>query len=326
VLQDAIERTGALRGILEAFGLKVSSLSGASQSAPRLVAAAPVVSTTLLSGRSVAKLNVGPRSTSQLSSPSRLQNIPVFCQGRQNGLLSLHFPPFCNGLLHGQECDALSREVGLRLARMEIRHWARCQVGLDIPLAGASPSMAQLEAEIAKVGAVHYPVVLEAEFGSQCEEFAAAIHACSPRRHQPFVAVPCSGSRADDFELRLHDAWTRAAEGSICISGIDQLDQAAQRQFLHYLSRNRKSRSAARILVSTSVPLSQLTREGKFCRSASRRFASAAKTFRRCWSTFFARMTFRRGNSLRRRGRHAWPMTGLKTKPNWKASPSASPS
>jgi AraC-like DNA-binding protein len=267
VLQDAIERTGALRGILEAFGLKVSSLSDASHSAPRLIAAAPIVSTAMIAGRAQgSKLHVGTRSAVQLSAPSRLQNIPVFCHGRQSGLLSLYFPPFCNGLLHGQESDALSREVGSRLARLEIRHWARCQAGLDIPLAGASPSMAQLESEIAKVGAVHYPVVLEAEFGSQCEEFAAAIHVCSPRRHQPFVVVHCSGSRADDFELRLHDAWTRAADGSICISGIDQLDHAAQRQFLHYLSRNRKGRGAARILVSTSVSLSQLTRDGKFCR------------------------------------------------------------
>jgi AraC-like DNA-binding protein len=267
VLHEVIERTGAFHGTIEALGLTVSSRSDQLARAPKLIASPQSsLRTSVIPGKTLGmKLNADPRSSVQVST-HRQQIVPIFYQGQQTGSLCLHLPPSSERILHQNERDTLGRELGFRLARIEIRHWARYKLDLDIPFVGASSSLALLEAEISKVGAVHFPVVLEGEFGTHDLEFAAAIHCSSMRRHHPFVVVHCSYSNLHEFDLRLNDAWTRATEGSLFVSGIDLLDHAAQRQFLHCLRVSRQSHNAARIMVSTSSPLSLLEGEGKFCR------------------------------------------------------------
>jgi DNA-binding NtrC family response regulator/AraC-like DNA-binding protein len=266
VLQEIIDRTGALQGTIDASGLTITCKSDQTTSAPGLIASSKTTPTPLMQRRSLGlSLKVDPRSSVQASS-ARRQFVPIVYQGQQTGTLNLYFPALCDRLLRPAECDRLGRELGRQLARAQIRHRAQSELDLDIPLVGTCPSLAVLEDEIAKIGAVHYPVVIEAEFGIHDTEFAAAIHLSGARRHQPFIVVHFSCANSHQFDLRLNDAWTRASQGSLFLSGIDLLDQTAQLQLLNCLRQDRRSRGAIRIMASTSTPLSALENEGRFCR------------------------------------------------------------
>lgn len=61
--------------------------------------------------------------------------------------------------------------------------------GPSSPLVGETEAMALLKAAIARVGPDKSPVLVRGETGTGKELVAAAIHAASPRRERPFIAV-----------------------------------------------------------------------------------------------------------------------------------------
>ena len=81
------------------------------------------------------------------------------------------------------ERDQMSR----RLAHLE----SDAPAGTEA-LVGGSPPMARLRRLIQTIGASDAPVLVAGETGSGKELAARAIHASSPRRDQPFVAINCA--------------------------------------------------------------------------------------------------------------------------------------
>lgn len=259
LLQETLERTEAIHGTIEALGHSVSCRTETPFRSPRLPSG-PI--RTLPGSHSTISIpSCAPGPSSREPEP-----ISILYQGRKSGSLALHFAPSSETLRRQQERDALGRELGLRLARIEICFYAHRNLGLDIPLLGSCPALAALEAEIAKVAAVRYPVVLEAEFGANELEMAAAIHCSGLHRDGPFVAAHCSYADLHEFDLRLNDAWSRASGGSLLIQGVDLLNDSAQLQLLCQLRFHQQTHNTARILVSTTSPLSRLEADGKFCR------------------------------------------------------------
>jgi len=184
-LHEVLERTEALHGTIEAFGLTLSGRPEPTSESSRFITAPPAGRSARVQG--MMSWRVGTDSRDSVEIARRQEAIPILYRGQPSGSLSLHLSSSNERLRRQQEREALGRELGLRLARIEIHHWARNKLDLDISLIGESASFTRLEAEIAKVGAVLYPVVIEAEFGSRELEIAAAIHCSSPRRDGPFV-------------------------------------------------------------------------------------------------------------------------------------------
>ncbi len=60
-------------------------------------------------------------------------------------------------------------------------------------LVGRSPAMERVYDEIRQAAGVDWPVLIEGETGTGKELVARAIHASSPRRRAPFLAVNCAG-------------------------------------------------------------------------------------------------------------------------------------
>ncbi|MCU1226410.1 MAG: sigma-54 interaction domain protein [Edaphobacter sp.] len=264
VLQEILERSKALCGTIEAFGISISIPSEPAVCPPELVSASGTLRASPVFSRDGT---LGADLYAPVGPPFFSHNpISLIYRGRQNGSLHLHFAASEERLRRRQEREELGRELGFRLARIEIRQWARHKLEMDIPFVGTSAPVALLEQQIAKVGAVHYPVVLEAEFGSHEVDFAAAIHCSGPRRDEPFIVFHCSYPNRQELDLRLNDALMCASTGSLFVSGVDLLDDAGQRQFLCCLRFGRQARSMARIIASTSSPLSLLESDGKFCR------------------------------------------------------------
>lgn len=122
------------------------------------------------------------------------------------------------------------------------------------------------------------PVLIRGESGVGKDYLAAAIHACSARRSEPFVHVDCATIPADLFESELFgyergtftDAVTRrlgrlelARSGSVYFDNIDTLPVALQAKLLRVLQEKRFTRLGghqtieftARVIASASGDL-----------------------------------------------------------------------
>jgi DNA-binding NtrC family response regulator len=125
------------------------------------------------------------------------------------------------------------------------RRWQR--------LAGESDAFRLLEAAIERVAAFECAVLVTGETGCGKEEVARAIHAASPRRDGPFVAINCGGlvSSLAESQLFGHEkgAFTgatgptrgafRAADGGIVfLDEIGELPLDLQPKLLRVLQRN----------------------------------------------------------------------------------------
>jgi two-component system nitrogen regulation response regulator NtrX len=124
-------------------------------------------------------------------------------------------------------------------------------------LVGDSPALHQLLREIELAGPSQARVLLTGENGTGKELVARALHAASPRRTQPFVAVNCSAIPEELFESELfgHEkgAFTGATQarrgrfeeahtGTLLLDEVADLSARAQTKLLRVLQESELTR------------------------------------------------------------------------------------
>jgi DNA-binding NtrC family response regulator len=131
-------------------------------------------------------------------------------------------------------------------------------------------------------------ILILGESGTGKDHLAAAIHACSPRRDEPFVHIECASIPADLFESELFghergtftDAQSRkvgrletARRGTVYFDGISALTPPLQAKLLRAIQEKRFSRLGggtvpfeARVISSTNGDLQELLASGELRR------------------------------------------------------------
>ena len=150
-----------------------------------------------------------------------------------------------------------------------------------------SAVMRRLVARAQKVALRSVPVLIEGESGTGKELLARAIHAASPRRERPFIAVNCGAIPAELVESELfgHEkgAFTGAMRerkgvfeaadgGTLFLDEVGELPLAAQVKLLRVLQEQTLTRVGAtqpirvnaRIIAATNRQLVTEIREGRF--------------------------------------------------------------
>jgi DNA-binding NtrC family response regulator len=159
--------------------------------------------------------------------------------------------------------------------------------GLLGEMVGSSPKMREVFSLIQQVAPSRAAVLITGESGTGKELAARAIHALSPRRNGPFVALNCAAMPDSLMESELfgHEkgAFTGAVDrragcfelaqnGTVLLDEIGDMPVALQAKLLRVLEDSRVRRLGGkneiqldvRILAATNSPLDAAIREGKF--------------------------------------------------------------
>jgi two-component system nitrogen regulation response regulator NtrX len=127
----------------------------------------------------------------------------------------------------------------------------------ETPIVGRSQAVAQLIEQIRLAGASSSRVLIRGENGTGKELVARALHAASPRREQPFVAVNCAAIPEELVESELfgHErgAFTGATQsrrgrfeeahgGTLFLDEVADLSARAQTKLLRVLQENEFTR------------------------------------------------------------------------------------
>ncbi len=159
--------------------------------------------------------------------------------------------------------------------------------GLLGEMVGSAPKMREAFSLIQQVAPSRAAVLITGESGTGKELAARAIHALSPRRAGPFVALNCAAMPDSLMESELfgHEkgAFTGAVDrragcfelaqnGTVLLDEIGDMPVALQAKLLRVLEDSRVRRLGGkaeiqldvRILASTNSPLEAAIREGKF--------------------------------------------------------------
>ncbi|MEP6859155.1 MAG: sigma-54 dependent transcriptional regulator [Deltaproteobacteria bacterium] len=100
---------------------------------------------------------------------------------------------------------------------------ARTRTGALSGIVGASAAIHQLSGAVTRVGATGAVVLIRGESGTGKELVARAVHAASPRRAEPFVAINCAGFADGVIESELfghvRGAFTGAAANRLGVFG-----------------------------------------------------------------------------------------------------------
>ena len=143
-------------------------------------------------------------------------------------------------------------------------------------LIGQSPQMREILTLVGKVADKDSPVLLEGEFGSGKQMVARAIHNTSRRRASSFKVLHCSSLPEELLEQELfggaNNIFARAAGGTIVLEEINVLPGRLQSQLDSYLEDINSRRLSStlppemnfRFVATSSIPLENLVREGKF--------------------------------------------------------------
>jgi DNA-binding NtrC family response regulator len=133
----------------------------------------------------------------------------------------------------------------------------RLQDAWAVPIVGGSPAVRALLEQIALAGPSPARVLVRGEHGTGKELVARALHASSPRRAMPFVAVNCSAIPEELFESELfgHErgAFTGATQarrgrfeeaqgGTLLLDEVGDLSPRAQTKLLRVLQENELTR------------------------------------------------------------------------------------
>ncbi len=159
--------------------------------------------------------------------------------------------------------------------------------GLLGEMVGSSPKMREAFSLIQQVAPSRAAVLITGESGTGKELAARAIHALSPRRNAPFVALNCAAMPDTLMESELfgHEkgAFTGAVDrragcfelaqnGTVLLDEIGDMPVSLQAKLLRVLEDSRVRRLGGkteiqldvRILASTNSPLDAAIREGRF--------------------------------------------------------------
>jgi DNA-binding NtrC family response regulator len=154
-------------------------------------------------------------------------------------------------------------------------------------MTGASPKMQEVFALIQQVAPSRAAVLITGESGTGKELAARAIHALSPRRSAPFVAINCAALPETLIESELfgHEkgAFTGALErragcfelaqnGTVLLDEIGDMPMGTQAKLLRVLEDQRVRRLGSkteiqldvRVIASTNAPLETAIRENRF--------------------------------------------------------------
>ena len=179
----------------------------------------------------------------------------------------------------------LLRNAGAALA-LESEN-RRLRAPWSVPIVGASPAIERLLEQIALAGPSGSRVLILGEHGSGKELIARALHAASPRRAMPFVAVNCSAIPDELFESELfgHErgAFTGATQarrgrfeeshgGTLFLDEVADLTPRAQTKLLRVLQEgeltrvggNRAIRVDVRVIAATNRDLVAAVKAGAF--------------------------------------------------------------
>jgi DNA-binding NtrC family response regulator len=143
-------------------------------------------------------------------------------------------------------------------------------------LIGGSPQIKDILKLVAKVADKDSPMLLEGEFGSGKQMVARAIHNASRRKSAPFKVLHCSSLPVELLDHELfgggNTIFHRADGGTVVIEEINVLPVRLQSQLDSFLEDINARRLAGnlpkelnfRFVATSSVPLEQLVKEGKF--------------------------------------------------------------
>ena len=154
-------------------------------------------------------------------------------------------------------------------------------------LIGESAAMREIASVVGRVAARDVPVLVVGESGTGKEVVARAIHARSPRKHRPFVAVNCAALPENLIESELfghvRGAFTgadrdrvgiieAADEGTLFLDEIGDLPAGAQAKMLRFLQDGEFRRvgdsanktADVRVVSATNRKLEAAVDEGRF--------------------------------------------------------------
>lgn len=144
---------------------------------------------------------------------------------------------------------------------------------------GESPQMKDILRLVQKIADKDSPVLLEGEFGSGKQMVARTLHNNSRRHDAPFKVLHCSSLPEDLLEQELFGNATsaqtifkRAEGGTVVLEEINMLTlrlQSVLDSFLEDINTRRMNGTLPRqldfrFIATSSVPMEQLVREGKF--------------------------------------------------------------
>ncbi len=187
-------------------------------------------------------------------------------------------------ILKDELCEELVLPV---LAELQGRRALEREVLHLHGLVGSSAPMERLRQQIKKVAAVDAPVLVLGPTGSGKELVARAIHALSPRREQPLVAVNCGAFTESLVESQLfghekgyftgadkaRDGYlAEVRRGTLFLDEIAELPQGLQTKLLRVLENrvyrvlgaSNDSRFEGRIIAATHVDLNRRVADSRF--------------------------------------------------------------
>jgi len=155
------------------------------------------------------------------------------------------------------------------------------------PIVGASPAVRELFREVEMAGPSAARVLIEGENGTGKELVARALHASSPRREKPFVAVNCSAIPEELIESELfghergaftgatqsrHGRFEEAHGGTLFLDEVGDLSPRAQTKLLRVLEEseftrvggNRPIRVDVRVIAPTNRNLKERVAADQF--------------------------------------------------------------
>jgi two-component system, NtrC family, response regulator GlrR len=170
----------------------------------------------------------------------------------------------------------------------DLREFARIRERCGSSLiVGQSSALRDALCKLPRIAVYDVPVLVQGETGTGKEVIARAIHYLSPRRGNPFVALPCGACPVDLLENELfgHEAGAytgasgsqqglvaKAEGGTLFLDEINSLPLLAQVKILRFLQENEYKplgapgtrRANVRIVAACNCDLDAKVREGSF--------------------------------------------------------------